>query len=161
MKKHFFTLLLSCFSSISLANFDYQGPGELIYPTGVKKPFKFGFAWDSKNQQFRIGPKSYSMSDLPESYSIALTLSKDESKIWVQEFNPGFIETFNWQLGDHKIQLNKKNFKQAVKGNYVLTLNNTDYFFVRNNISIEVKFNEKGIDNIKIDGVTKDMGAKK
>ena len=48
-----------------------------------------------------------------------------------------------------------------MKGNYVLSLNKVDYFLVKNNVSIQIKFNERGIDNIKIDGVTKDMGAKK
>lgn len=101
------------------------------------------------------------MSSLPESYSIAITLSKDDSKVWVQEFNAGFIDSFEWHLGEQTIALRKKEFKVPVKGNYVLSLNNIDYFLVKNNVSIQIKFKEDGIDNIKIDGVTKDMGAKK
>jgi len=154
-------IILIFFSSFTFANFDFEGNGTITYPTGLNKPFKFGFAWDAKNGQFRIGDKSYSMSSLPESYSIALTLSKDESKVWVQEFNSGFIESFDWQLGAQKLSLKKKTFSVPVKGNYVLSLNKVDYFLAKNNISIEIKFNEEGIDNIKIDGVTKDMGAKK
>ena len=97
---------------------------------------------------------------LPESYSIAITLSKDEEQIWVQEFNNGFIESFNWQIGEHSLQLKKSKFKDPVKGDYVISLDNKDYFFARNNISITVKFNNDGIDRIAIDGVTKDMGNK-
>lgn len=149
------------FSASAMANFDFDGKGTITYPTGLSKNFAFGFAWDKTTKQFRIGNKHYDMSSLPESYSIALTLSKDESKVWAQEFNAGFIESFEWQLADQKITLKKKKFKVPVRGNYVLSLNNTDYFLVKNNISIQVKFNEDGIENIKIDGVTKDMGAKK
>jgi hypothetical protein len=148
-------------SSPALANFDFKGQGQITYPTGLEKPFEFGFAWDKTKEKFRIGNKNYNMSNLPESYSIAITLSKDDSKVWIQEFNAGFIDSFEWQLAEQTITLKKKEFKVPVKGNYVLSLNNIDYFLVKNNISIQIKFNEDGIENIKIDGVTKDMGAKK
>ncbi|KTF16294.1 hypothetical protein [Pseudoalteromonas sp. H105] len=147
------------FSSSVWADFDYPGEGNVRYPTGLEKPFMFGFGWNEADGKFKIGSKSYAMQ-LPESYSIAITLSKDEEQIWVQEFNNGFIESFNWQIGDHSLQLKKSKFKNPVKGNYVISLDNKDYFFARNNISITVKFNNEGIDRIAIDGVTKDMGTK-
>ncbi|MEC4090657.1 hypothetical protein [Pseudoalteromonas rubra] len=142
------------------ADFDFPGTGQLTYPTGIEKEFSFGFGWQSGAQKFRIGDRSYDMAQLPESYSIAITLSKDDSKVWIQEFNPGFIEGFSWQLGDHKLELVKKQFKSPVKGDYVLRLNDIDYFLVRNNLSVTIKFTEQGIDNIKLDGVTKNMGTK-
>ncbi|WP_442960205.1 hypothetical protein [Pseudoalteromonas sp. A25] len=148
------------FANASFADFDLPGEGTLRYPTGVEKEFKFGFGWQASTQKFRIGDKSYEMSELPESYSIAITLSKDESKIWVQEFNKGFIEGFEWQLGKYKIWLRKQDFNDNVIGGYLLTFNKVDYFLARPNISIEVSFTEDGIDNIKLDGVTKDMGIK-
>ncbi|WP_325047860.1 hypothetical protein [Pseudoalteromonas sp. T1lg23B] len=101
------------------------------------------------------------MAELPESYSIAITLSKDESKVWIQEFNKGFIEGFDWQLGKHKLSLHKQDFNDNVKGNYLLTFNNVDYFLARSNVSIEISFTTEGIDNVKLDGVTKDMGIRK
>lgn len=161
MKLYPFVLTSLLFSSCVFANFDFEGKGKVTYPTGVDKTFAFGFAWNEQEQTFRIGKKTYNMSSLPESYSIALTLSKDNEKVWVQEFNAGFIDSFEWQLGEQTITLKKKEFKVPVKGNYVLSLNKIDYFLVKNNVSIQIKFNEKGIDNIKVDGVTKDMGAKK
>ncbi len=149
------------FSSLSFADFDYPGEGTLRYPTGAEKPFSFGFAWQNKTKRFRIGEKSYEMAELPESYSIAITLSKDESKVWIQEFNKGFIEGFDWQLGKHKLSLHKQDFNDNVKGNYLLTFNNVDYFLARSNVSIEISFTTEGIDNVKLDGVTKDMGIRK
>ncbi len=160
MKLYSILLISLLLSAYTFANFDFEGKGKVTYPTGIIKAFSFGFAWDEQKQEFRIGNKTYNMSDLPESYSIALTLSKDNQKVWAQEFNPGFIDSFEWQIGEQKISLKKKEFKVPVKGNYVLSLNKIDYFLVKNNISIKIMFNEEGIDNIKIDGVTKDMGAK-
>ncbi|CAH9059686.1 hypothetical protein PSECIP111951_03062 [Pseudoalteromonas holothuriae] len=148
------------FSSMSIADFDLPGEGTLRYPTGVEKDFKFGFGWQASTQQFRIGDKSYEMSELPESYSIAITLSKDGTKIWVQEFNKGFIEGFEWQLGKHKLSLKKQDLNNNVLGNYLLTFNKRDYFLARPNVSVEVSFNQDGIDRVKLDGVTKDMGIK-
>ena len=153
-------LLLLCCNS-AWADFNYPGTGTISYPTGAEKPFQFGFNWQQADEQFTIGSKTYSMA-LPESYSIAITLAKDDQQVWVQEFNNGFFEGFTWQIGEHTIKLEKRQFKEPVKGNYVISLDNKDYFFARSNISIIIKFNPdgNGIDNIAIDGVTKDMGTK-
>ncbi|WP_404340682.1 hypothetical protein [Pseudoalteromonas mariniglutinosa] len=143
----------------ALADFSYSGEGKLTYPTGVEKPFQFGFAWQQQTNTFQIGSKGYEMP-LPESYSIAITLSKDEQQVWVQEFNNGFFEGFSWQIGDNLITLEKRQFTEPVKGDYVISLNNRNYFFARNNISIVVKFAADKITSVVIDGVTKDMGTK-
>ncbi|MCF2857851.1 hypothetical protein L1286_10240 [Pseudoalteromonas sp. SMS1] len=150
-----------CFSDGAAADFDVNGSGVVTYPTGIDKSFDFGFGWKANDKKFRIGNKSYSMSQLPESYSIALTLSKDESKVWIQEFNSGYIESFEWQIGKHKLKLSKREFSSRVKGDYILTLNNVDYFLSRNNVSIDVHFEESGIKAVRLDGVTRNMGTKK
>lgn len=80
--------------------------------------------------------------------------------MWVQEFNNGFIEAFDWQIGKHTVSLKKQQFKDPVKGNYVIELNGRSYFFTRNNASIVINFDENGIETIAIDGVTKNMGTK-
>ncbi|MCG9711119.1 hypothetical protein L1D46_20335 [Pseudoalteromonas sp. Isolate3] len=149
----------SLFTTSVFADFNFPGEGTLKYPTGVEKAFNFGFAWQQDAEKFSIGDKSYDMS-LPESYSVAITLSKDEEQVWVQEFNNGFIEGFTWQIADHTLKLEKRKFSDTVKGDYVISLDNRDYFFSRNNISIVIKFDNDGIKNIAIDGVTKDMGTK-
>ena len=154
-----FLMAASLFSHSAFADFSYQGQGALSYPTGVEKAFKFGFAWQQDAEKFTIGNKTYDMP-LPESYSVAITLSKDEKQIWVQEFNNGFFEGFNWQIGEHTLTLQKRDFTDSVKGNYVISLDNRDYFFARNNISIVIKFDDNGISNLVLDGVTKDMGTK-
>ena len=118
---------------------------------------------ERKKQQlgkFSIGSKSYDMSQLPNSYSVAITLAKDDSQVWVQEFNNGFIEAFDWQIGKHTVSLKKQQFKDPVKGDYVIELNGRSYFFTRNNASIVINFDENGIETIAIDGVTKNMGTK-
>ncbi|MDK1287034.1 hypothetical protein [Pseudoalteromonas umbrosa] len=149
------------FSDHVLANFDLSGKGVVTYPTGITKDFDFGFGWQASDKKFRIGKKAYSMSQLPESYSIALTLSKDDSRVWIQEFNAGYIEAFQWQIGKNKLELAKKEFKNPVKGNYVLTLNNVDYFLSRNNVSIDVHFDDSGVKHVRLEGVTRSMGTKK
>ncbi len=159
--KYFLGTVMLLTSNLALADFTLPGKGEISYPTGVTKPFEFGFAWNEKEQSFTIGKKSYSMEQLPESYSLAMALSKDERTIWLQEFNKGFFEGFSWQIGDQTLTMKKKTFAQPVKGDYVLSLNGTDYFLLRNNISITVKFDESGVSSISLDGVTKDVGTRK
>ena len=157
---HLLAAVLLTISPLSYADFDFKGPGELRFPTGVSDGFYFGFGWEEAAKKFRIGPKQYTMSDIPDSYSIAITLSKDGSNVWIQEFYQGFIEEFQWQLGNNKLTLKKGDFGKSVKGNYVLTLNGTEYFFERNNISIDVVFDNADIKHIKLEGVIKNMGTK-
>ncbi|WP_440053715.1 hypothetical protein ACSLBF_12505 [Pseudoalteromonas sp. T1lg65] len=163
MKKLYYLLGIGLLglSSLCRADFDFKGEGTLVYPTGVEKEFEFGFAWNKANGKFRIGENSYDMSELPEAYSVALTLSKDNTKVWIQEFNQGFIGGFTWQIGNHTITLSKTDFHSSeVIGDYVLSVDGIDYFFTRSNVSITLSFSQDGIDNVKVDGVKKDMGTK-
>ncbi|MCQ8890113.1 hypothetical protein [Pseudoalteromonas carrageenovora] len=144
----------------ALADFSLPGKGTVTYPTGVVKEFEFGFKWQQQAEKFSIGSKSYNMEQIPSSYSVAITLAKDDSQVWVQEFNNGFIKEFEWHIGDHNVVLKKQQFSDPVKGDYVIELNGRSYFFTRNNASIVMNFNEGGIETIAIDGVTKNMGTK-
>ncbi|ALQ07558.1 hypothetical protein WNY97_03790 [Pseudoalteromonas fuliginea] len=156
-------LIASIFLTVShhaLADFNFPGNGSITYSTGVEKSFEFGFAWQQKFKKFTIGSKSYEMDQIPSSYSVAITLAKDGSQVWVQEFNNGFIEAFDWTIGKHTITLKKQQFSVQVKGNYVIELDGRSYFFARNNASIVMKFDEDGIKTIAIDGVKKNMGTK-
>lgn len=155
----FFIVILSFYSSVSLANFNYQGAGNITYPTGVQKPFEFGFAWQKQQGQFQMG--QYKLNELPKSYSVAITLSPDEQQVYVQEFANGYISEFEWQLGKHFIALKKKKFAKPVRGDYVLTINDNDYFLLGKNATIKFVFNEDGIDYITPVGITRDMGKKK
>lgn len=160
MKKFFIGAFLFFVSLPSFAEFELPGKGVIRYSTGVEKPFNFGFAWSPVEDKFTIGSKAYNM-DLPESYSVAITLSKDDSQVWVQEFAQSFIEGFDWEIGDHKIILRKATFAQPVKGNYVLSLDGVDYFLMKNNISITFNFEHRGLTSVRLEGVTKDMGTKR
>ena len=148
-------------SNSAFANFNLSGQGTLTYPTGVSKLINFGIAWSDKTQQFTIGKKSYPMKQVPDAYSIALAVNKDEKTVWVQEFAKGYFEQFKWTIGDHVVQLKKEKFENKVLGNYVLVLDDNRYFFTSRAASLTIKFNKNGIKGISIDGVTKDFGTKK
>ncbi|MDP5213006.1 hypothetical protein ORJ66_08115 [Pseudoalteromonas tunicata] len=153
-------LMLSLCSFSCFADFDFAGKGTLTYPTGLKKEFEFGFSWQATTGQMRIGKKSYAMKELPESYSVALALSQDDKNVWVQEFAKGYFEQFEWALGEHTITLKKQVFSNPVKGDYVLNIDGTDYFFTGRASSLNIEFDEAGIKQITADGVSKDMGNK-
>ncbi|SFD24376.1 hypothetical protein [Pseudoalteromonas denitrificans] len=155
------TTLLCITASSAFADFNFKGEGTLSYPTGITKPLNFGFAWNEKEQKFTIGKKSYSMEQVPDSYSIALAINKNEKTVWIQEFTKGFFEQFDWTIGGHRIQLKKEQFKNNVLGNYVLILDDNQYFFTSRAASLNIHFNNSGIKSISIDGVTKDFGTKK
>ncbi|PAJ73497.1 hypothetical protein CJF42_15625 [Pseudoalteromonas sp. NBT06-2] len=160
MKKNLFLISIFIIALPTLANFDFKGNGTLIYPTGISKPFNFGFAWNNTAQVFTIGEKTYSMEQVPDSYSIVLAISKNEKTVWVQEFAKGYFEQFEWKIGKYHVQLKKEKFENKVLGNYVLILDGNQYFFTSRAASLTIKFNEEGIKGIAIDGVVKDFGTK-
>ncbi len=159
IKNLFFFIFISCMFP-AYADFNLPGKGELIYPTGLTKTFQFGFAWNEQTKTFTIGNKSYNIDELPDSYSVALAINKDEKTVWIQEFTKGYFEQFNWEIDKHHITLKKEKFANPTLGNYVLIVDGAQYFFVKRAASINFKFNAQGIESISIDGVTKDFGTK-
>ena len=156
----FFFSLLTLGSPV-LADFELPGTGTVTYPTGTTKTFEFGFKWDRKAQLLTIGNKTYSMDQVPNSYSIALTLAGDDQAVYVQEFATGYISEFDWQIGNHRIKLEKKRFKRPVRGDYVLSVDNSSYFLAASNASVKLVFTDAGIDYIIPIGITKDNGRKR
>lgn len=154
-------LLLLGLSTNVFANFDIPGKGVVTYPTGVKKEFNFGFKWDSRAKKFTIGNQTYPMDQVPDSYSIALTLAGDDQLVFVQEFAKGFFSEFEWHIGEHVIKLEKKRYKRPVRGDYVLSVDTSSYFLASSNASVKFVFKEDGINYIVPIGITKDMGKKR
>ncbi len=145
----------------AMANFDLPGHSKISYPTGINQEVNFGFKWQKKEGKFTIGENTYNIAQIPESYSLALTLSNDDQQVYVQEFAKGYFSEFEWKIGEHLIALRKKRFKVPVRGDYVLSVNGSDYFLAGRNASIKFVFKEGGIDYIIPIGITKDMGQKK
>lgn len=145
--------LASTFSA--LADFDYPGKGTLTYPTGMQKPFDFGFAFKQgpNGYFFKVGKQEMSTSDVPSKYSIWLTLHKDEN-VFVQEFAKGYFQGFEWDLGEHKVKLYKKVLKKkhSNKGDYVLEINGETFQFSKKSAELQINFTNKGIRSISTNG---------
>ena len=157
----FLTLLLV--SNNALADFDLKGKGNLIYPTGMKKPFEYGFGFKQSNEgyKFRVGEQVMNTTDLPAKYTIWISVHNNES-IFVQEFTKGYFKEFDWTLGDHEVKLTKKVFKKRrVKGDYVLTINGEEFYFAKDTAQINIHFTQKGVRNIDTDGFVKDKSFSK
>ena len=141
----------------ALADFDYPGKGTLTYPTGMTKPFEFGFAFKQgpNGYTFKVGKQEMNTSDVPSKYSIWLTVHKDEN-IFVQEFAKGYFKEFDWTIGEHKLKLYKKTFKKKRGlGDYVLNIDGEDYFFLKKSAEIQINFTKKGIRSIDVSGFYK------
>ncbi|MFY8349876.1 hypothetical protein AAEU29_05045 [Pseudoalteromonas sp. SSM20] len=161
MKSYLLFFLLMSVSSIAKANFELPGSGTVTYPSGLKKEFNFGFKWDKQNRQFTIGAQQYPMEQLPDSYAIALTLAGDDQAVFVQEFANGFISEFEWQIGSHVIRLEKNRSEYPVRGDYVLWIDQYNYYLANGNPSIKLVFDKSGINYIIPSGITKDKGKKR
>ncbi len=154
------SLLLFC--SSLYAEFRLEGLLQVTDPYGklIKKDMPLAFTITNDENKFRIGSHEYKVAGQPEKYSIALILQKN-NLVWVQEFHRTPVKTFEWQIGDHKIKLYKEILNNPVKGDYILAIDDKEYFFNNPLAQINFEFNEEGIDGISVDGMIASLGLNK
>jgi len=168
LKRFFLFKVISIFSFGLLAaapghaDFNLEGALTLHYPTGSKKEIDMPIAYTGKEYEhkFKVGKMEYSVSGRPEKYSFALVLQKN-NYMWVQEFSKGYFESFDWQIGDRKIRLYKQILSKPVKGDYILSIGEKDYFFQQNLAQLTFIFDEEGIKEIEVDGMVASLGLNK
>lgn len=161
--------LYRLFSAVSLASvlmsfnaaadFVYDGKLEITYPSGqsVEKEMPLSYTQKGYDHAFQVGEHIFNVSGKPESYSIAMLLQPN-NLVWVQEFANGQFESFKLDLGDYKFKLVKRILNEPVKGDYILSVNNVDYFFQQNLAQITFLFDEDGIKEIEVDGMVASLG---
>lgn len=152
-------LTLAALSFNTWAAFEYEGKLTISYPTGqsIEKPFILAYRHQDFDHEFQVGEYVFKVSGEPQSYSIAMLL-KPNNMVWVQEFAKGQFQTFKLDVGDYKLKLVKRILNDPVKGDYVLSVNNVDYFFKQNLAQIKFKFDSDGIDSIDVDGMVASIG---
>lgn len=143
---------------IASADFVATGKGNIKYPTGLMQPLDFKLSFEKGT--FSVGPLSMQTPSAPEKYSLGIMLYKDKH-VMVQEFANGYFSEFDLTISGHVIKLSKKIFKEKVKGDYVLNIDGIDYFFTSSIGQIEFILGEKGITDIEVQGLVKDIGAKR
>lgn len=147
----------------SSANFNIDGKLKLTYPysdevTEIAFPLSYRHTGDVHT--FAIGPHTFNVTGQPESYSFALLL-QDNNYVWLQEFSKKEFETFSLTLGEHKLKLVKRVLNNPVKGDYILTVNEVDYFFNNTLAQINFSFDDDGIAGISTYGMTTSLGLNK
>lgn len=155
-----FTALTALAASFSAsADFNYSGKLTLTYPSGqaVEKEFPLSYTQQGYDHTFQVGEHEFSVAGEPESYSLAMLLQPN-NLVWIQEFAKGQFETFELSLGDYKLKLVKRILKEPVKGDYILSIDNVDYFFQQNLAQIKLRFDGDGIKEIEVDGMVASLG---
>lgn len=161
LKTLFVILLLTPFSLV--AEFDLQGEITLVDPYNrtTSKPMSIAYSEETGQGYFSIGGARFKVSSQPEKYSVALVLQAN-NYVWIQEFSKRPIKTFEWKIADHTISLNKAILEKPVKGDYILTVDENDYFFSKKLAQITFTFNdESGLEGIEVDGMTMSLGLNK
>lgn len=135
--------------------------GKLVVTDPYKKKHEknmpMGFSDDGNLQKFIIGENQYKVPGKPEKYSIAILL-QDNNFVWVQEFHSKPLKSFTWQLGEHKISLYKEILRKPVKGDYILSIDDKDYFFNNRLAQITFIFNDEGIESFDVSGMVASLG---
>ena len=152
--------MLSLFCASAQADFSYVGKGKLLFPTGTETDLEFTLAATklSNGYSFKVGQQALEVAQVPEKYSIWFSLNKAH-EVYVQEFATTYLQEFELKLDDYNITLKKKILKpKPAKGDYVLSINNLEYFFTSNQGQIDIFMNEEGIVSIEANGFAKDLG---
>lgn len=153
---------LAFISAPSFADFNFDGQLKITFPSGAKKEMPFPLSYSQKDGKhiFVVGPNSFNVAGQPKSYSFAMLL-KTNNYAWLQEFSNNQFKSFSLTLGEHKLALSKQILNEPVKGDYILTINDTDYFFQNRMAQINFIFNDDGIEEIEVDGMTVSLGLNK
>lgn len=139
----------------ALADFEYSGQGQFLDETGQTQNFQFGFSFlqHEGEYKFKAGRLSMAVDEVPKRYTLELVLN-DQQQIWVSDFSKKPLSGFNWQIGQHQLQLTKESATSPQAGRYKLTVDKTEYFFTsKNRGQIHFKFNDKGIVEIEVDSM--------
>lgn len=150
-------LLCLGWASSAWAYFTVPGKGQLVLLDGTKQSLQFGFAFTQKNgtEIFQAGIQEVEVAELPEKYTLALVLHKDE-QIWVTDWVNKPVQSFEWSLGKHSFILSKNSdprYAEKARGGYVLLFDGTPYFFHKNMAQIKFHFNKEGISEVRIEGM--------
>lgn len=144
------------------ANFNIEGKLKVTSPKAKKeeKTLSIGYKDKAGKHYFSIGNNEYGVSGRPEKYSVAIILQKN-NYVWIQEFSNQLIKSFEWHIGEHKIKLKKQIRAKPVIGDYILTIDETDYFFTKNIAQLTFNFTDEGLDEIEVDGMIASIGMNK
>ncbi len=142
-------------SPVAVADFDYTGQGKLLDETGQIQRFQFGFSFllHEGEYKFNAGRLSMAVDEVPKRYTLEL-VQNDQQQIWVSDFSKKPLLGFEWQIGDHQLQLKKEPATSPQAGLYKLTVNTTEYFFTsKNRGQIHFKFTDKGISEVEVESM--------
>lgn len=154
--------LFILFSSSAHADFKLDGELQITPPRGAEEKVNLSIGYQSNeyDHKFSIGSASYDVSGRPEKYSFAIVLQKN-NYVWIQEFSQQLIKTFEWNISGRKIKLYKKVLSNPVMGDYILSVDDKDYFFSKRIAQMTFIFDEEGIKEIEIDGMVASLGLNK
>lgn len=142
-------------SPIAIADFDYTGQGKLLDDAGQIQSFQFGFSFlqHDGEYKFNAGRLSMAVDEVPKRYTLEL-VQNAQQQIWISDFSKKPLLGFDWQIGQHHLQLKKEPATSQQAGRYKLTIDKTEYFFTsKNRGQIHFKFTDKGIAEIEVESM--------
>jgi len=156
--KTFLLALLLCatlFSQMCQAQFQLTGPITLTLTDDSKENTEFGFAFLQHEGafQFSVGPHQMAVEEVPKRYTLALMLSKEQLAL-AYDFSKKPLKGFDWQIGQHQLQLFKQAMKPARPGDFVLMIDGLRYHFIEGKqAQIHFHFDEKGIIEVEVENM--------
>ncbi|HEX5793858.1 MAG TPA: hypothetical protein VFY01_11320 [Rheinheimera sp.] len=150
----YLTLLL--YAAVCQAQFDISGEGKVYLVKGTTQEFDFGFSYFRQEGSYRfiVGRHSLTVHTVPQKYSLALILQDDE-QVWVPDFVNEPLTGFELQIEQYHIKLYQDPAANNAKGNFVVQLNDEQFYFSRGPGQINFLFTEQGIKDVRVEGMFK------
>lgn len=149
-------LLVTLFTAPTQAQFDITGTGSLLRADGTTEQVTFGFKYfrQDGNYYFVAGQQQLVVPSVPQKYSLTLVIQKDNS-VWLSEFTNDPLFGFELNMGAHKIKLFKDPLNTRARGNFILDVDGELFQFSIGPGRVNFLFEEKGIKEIRIEGMYK------
>ncbi|MDP5134491.1 hypothetical protein ORJ04_00835 [Rheinheimera baltica] len=148
--------LLLLVSISSRAQFDITGEGKLYPVKGASQEFDFGFSYIRREGSYRfiVGRYNLTVQTVPEKYALALILQNDQH-VWVPDFINEPLVGFELKIENYTIRLYQDTETNPDKANFVLQLNDENYYFSSGPGQINFLFSEEGIKDVNVKGMFK------
>lgn len=137
------------------AQFDIAGEGKVFLQNGSQQAFDFGFSFFRQDGTYRfiVGRHSLDVHTVPKKYSLSVIL-QDDKQVWVPDFINEPLRGFELQIEQYSLRLFQDPETNS-RGNFILQLNDERFHFSRGPGQISFLFTEKGIKDVRVEGMFK------
>ena len=157
-------LLFTVSHQATAQEWDASGSGKVTYPSGRTEPLEFGFSYKKTfgTSVFTAGKAKMRTDEVPPNYILNVIIN-DQGLLYIAEFADGFFESFELNLGQHKVAIKpRRDFDEDEPVKHLAVyIDDMSYLLDTTHPSLKFSFDENGISDINGNGLIRDLSSRR